>query len=76
MPLPRGGRGPHGRTVQVDPIKTTLKAPGNKLLRLKYDKPLSNFAFKFNLRRYIKDLDVGSNRLRQGLPDIPLNPDP
>jgi hypothetical protein len=41
-----------GRTVQVDPIKPTLKAPGIKLLKLKYDKPLSNFAFKFNLRRY------------------------
>jgi hypothetical protein len=29
-----------------------LKAPGIKRLKLKYDKPLSNFAFKFNLRRY------------------------
>jgi len=38
--------------VQVDPIKPMLKAPGIKLLKLKYDKPLSNFAFKFNLRRY------------------------
>jgi len=36
----------------VDPIKPTLKAPGIKLLILKYDKPLSNFAFKSNLRRY------------------------
>jgi len=38
--------------VQVDPVKLTLKAPGTKHLKLKYDKPLSNFAFKFNLRRY------------------------
>jgi len=38
----------------VDPIKPTLKAPGIKLLKLKYDNPLSNFAFEFNLRRYIK----------------------
>jgi hypothetical protein len=38
--------------VQVDPIKPTLKAPGIKLFKLKYDKPLPNFAFKFNLRRY------------------------
>jgi hypothetical protein len=38
--------------VQVDPIKPSLKAPGIKRLKLKYDKPLSNFAFKFNLRRY------------------------
>jgi hypothetical protein len=37
--------------VQVDPIKPTLKAPGIKLLKLKYDEPLSNFAFNFNLRR-------------------------
>ena len=41
-----------GEAVQVDPIKPTLKAPGIKLLNLNYDRPLSNFAFKFNLRRY------------------------
>jgi hypothetical protein len=29
-----------------------LKPPGIKLLKLKYDRSLSNFAFKFNLRRY------------------------
>ena len=29
-----------------------LKAPGTKLLKLKYDKLLSNVAFTFNLRRY------------------------
>ena len=40
--------------MQLDPIKPTLKAPGIKLLKLKYDKLLSNFASKFNLRRYIK----------------------
>jgi hypothetical protein len=28
-----------------------MKAPGTKRLKLKYDGPLSNFAFKFNLRR-------------------------
>jgi hypothetical protein len=38
--------------VQVEPIKPTLKAPGSKRLKLKYDKPHSSFAFKFNLRRY------------------------
>jgi hypothetical protein len=32
-----------------------LKAPGIERLKLKYDDPLSNFAFKFNLRRYNKD---------------------
>jgi hypothetical protein len=41
-----------GKAVQVDPFKPTLKAPGIKLLKLKYDKPLSDVAFKFNLRRY------------------------
>jgi len=41
--------------AQVDPIKTTLKPPGTKRLKLKYDKPLSNFAFNFNLRRYTKE---------------------
>ena len=33
-------------------MKLTLKAPGAKRLKLKYDEPLSNFAFNFNLRRY------------------------
>jgi hypothetical protein len=40
--------------VQVDPIKTTLKPPGTKHLKLKYDKLPSSFAFNFNLRRYNK----------------------
>jgi len=38
--------------VQVDPIKPAFKAPRIKLLKLKYDIPLSKFAFKFDLRRY------------------------
>ena len=41
-----------GRAVQVAPFKTTLRAPGTKRLNLKCDEPLSNVAFKFNLRRY------------------------
>ena len=41
-----------GRAVQVDPMKPTLKAPGSKRFEIKYDQLLSNFAFKFNLRRY------------------------
>jgi hypothetical protein len=40
-----------GRAVQVDPIKITLKPPGNNRLKLKHDKLLSSFAFNFNLRR-------------------------
>jgi len=41
-----------GRVVQVDPIQTTLKAPGTKRLKLRCVEVLSSFAFKFNLRRY------------------------
>ena len=40
--------------MQVDPIKPTLKPPGTKRLKLKYDEPPSKFAFKFYLRRYNK----------------------
>jgi hypothetical protein len=36
-------------------MKTHLKAPGTKRLKLKYDKLLSNVAFRFNLRRYITE---------------------
>ena len=43
---------PPGRAVQLDPIKSTLRAPVIKRLKLNYDEPLSNFAFNFNLRRY------------------------
>ena len=41
--------------MQVAAIKPTVKAPGIKLLKLKCDERLSNFAFKFNLRRYTMD---------------------
>jgi hypothetical protein len=34
-------------------MKLTLKAPGSKRLKLEHDKLLSNFAFNFNLRRFI-----------------------
>ena len=47
----RGAGGAAGGALQVDPIKLTLKAPGSERLKLKYDEPLSNVAFKFNLRR-------------------------
>jgi hypothetical protein len=36
-------------------MKPTLKAHGTKRLKLKFDILLSNFAFKFNLRRYTTD---------------------
>jgi hypothetical protein len=38
--------------VQVAPIKPLLKAPGTKRFKLKTEKLLSNFGFKFSLRRY------------------------
>jgi len=41
--------------VPVEPMKPTLKAPGTKLLKLKYDTPPSYFAFNLNLCRYIED---------------------
>jgi len=37
-------------------MKPILNAPGTKRLNLQYDEALSNVAFKFNLRRYIKAL--------------------
>jgi hypothetical protein len=47
-------------------MKPTLKAPRTKRLKLKYDVPLSNFAFKFNLRRY-----SSAPRLATALPVAP-----
>jgi hypothetical protein len=41
-----------GKVVQVDCIRLTLKPPGTKRLKLRYDEAPSIFAFKFNLRRY------------------------
>jgi len=35
-------------------MKPKLKPPGTESLKLKCDDLLSNFAFKFNMRRYIK----------------------
>jgi len=59
--LPRAGRVPHrhprGEAIQIDPIEPRLKAPETKLLNLKYGLLLSicsNFAFNFNLGRYIE----------------------
>ena len=50
--------------MQFDPIKPTLKPPGTKRLKLKYDESLFDFAFEFNLRRYIKDLQDLFGRAR------------
>ena len=46
--------GRQGGAVQVEPMKSKLKAPGTKCLNLKCGKLLSSFGFKFNLRRYTK----------------------
>jgi len=53
-----------GRAVQVDPIKPTTKAPASKSLNLKYDKLLSNVAFKYSLRHYSVGLRWRLRRLR------------
>jgi len=45
--------------VQVDPVQPTLKPTGTKCLKLKCDALLSNFAFKFNLRRYTMGAEAG-----------------
>jgi hypothetical protein len=41
-----------GEAVQVEPMRSMLKAPDTQRLKLKNDNLLSNFAFEFNLRRY------------------------
>jgi hypothetical protein len=51
-PWTRPRHGPHGWAVQVAPIKPNLKPPGIKRLKVHHDEVLSNFGFKFNLRRY------------------------
>ena len=46
--------------MQVDPIKLALKAPGIELLKLKYDKVLKFFAFKFISRHHTAASDIES----------------
>jgi hypothetical protein len=43
-----------GRALQILTMKTMLKAPRTKRLKLKHDEAASIFALKFNLRRYSK----------------------
>ena len=47
--------------MQVDPIKPTLKASGYDRLKLKFDDPLLNCAFNFNLRCYSKGSLIPAN---------------
>jgi len=48
--------------LQVDPIKSSLNAPGTRRFTLKCIEPLSSFAFNFNLRRYNEDHEGGAHR--------------
>ena len=45
--------------MQINPSKPKLKPPEPKRLKPNYDEPLSNFAFKFNMRRHIKGGALG-----------------
>jgi len=46
--------------MQVDPMKPVLKAPGIKLLKLRYYKLLSSFPFHFSLHRYNEEAYLDS----------------
>ena len=47
-----------GKAVHVVPMKLMLKVPATERSKRKYDKLLPRFAFKFNLRRYIKAAEL------------------
>ena len=58
--------------MQVDPrFDSGLTTLGFSALKLKYDEPLSNFTFNFNLRHYTKEasftIDTKFSKKRQGL---------
>ena len=68
--------------MHVDPIKSTLKQSKTRRLKVKNDEQLSNFAFKFSLRRYILAGKYGvlwnislHNRIAEGK-DPFFEPDP
>jgi hypothetical protein len=46
-------------------MKRKLKPPGTKHLKAKYDKLLSNAAFKFNVRRYKMERGYGAAAARE-----------
>ena len=56
--------------MQVDPIKSALKAAGSKRLTLKHYELLSSFPFKFNLRHYIELEFVDHARWREADPVV------
>jgi hypothetical protein len=58
-------------------LKPMLKAPGTKRWKLKCDGPVSNFAFKFKLRRYIKEkgtLEFKANTMPTAMGHSPVGP--
>jgi len=57
----RAGHRHQGRAVRVDPIEPSLKASRSKRLKVEHDKLLSNSAFNFNLRRFIKVVQSGAS---------------
>jgi superfamily II DNA or RNA helicase len=61
--------------VQLEPMKSMLKAPGVKRLKLKRNELLSSFTFKFNLRRY-KEEAVRAMLQPYGLVQVGFNPKP
>ena len=61
-----------GRVVQVDPIKPKLQPPGSKRLKLRCVVPLSNFAFKFNLRRYSECIRLGRDGQVDHVIELPV----
>ena len=57
--------------MQVDPIKPMLKTPRTKRLKLTNVRLLSNFGFKFNLRRYnLVGFFVVQERVSHALPEV------
>ena len=51
--------------MRVEAMKLMLNAPGTERLKLSCDEPPSNFAFKFNLRRYAEVRRRGWTHLKR-----------
>ena len=56
--------------MQVDSIKPTLTAHGTTRSKLKYDILLTNFGFKFNMRRYCEDVKSSLGRVEVGVQEL------
>ena len=53
--------------MHVEPMRPVLKAPGSILLKVRYDGPLSKFAFNFNLGRYIEVVNESAAERHVGI---------